>query len=62
MQPDLSPVYTTTGNPPFQMGAVLRCFEHPEWEADADGTSLPDSIRKAIDHVTTEDHKPTGTK
>lgn len=57
MSVDLSSVYTTTGDPPFEVGAVLRCHDHPEWEVDADGTDLPHSIRRATDHVTTE-HEP----
>ncbi len=48
---DLSPIYTTTGEVPFEAGAELRCEAHPDWWADVDGTNFPDVIKKAEDHV-----------
>jgi hypothetical protein len=53
---DLSLIYTTTGEKPFEMGAELRCQEHPEWWSDADGTNLPDVIKAAQEHVR-EEHR-----
>lgn len=52
MRPDLRDIYISTGVPPFQEGAVLKCHVHPEWEADVDGTDMESAIRKATDHVT----------
>ncbi len=48
----LDPIYTSSN--PYggtALGAVLRCTEHPDWEVDVDGTSLPDVIHRAEKHV-----------
>lgn len=51
---DLWRIYTSA---PYGDGAaVLRCTQHPEWEADIDGTPLPDVVEKATEHARAEDH------
>jgi hypothetical protein len=47
----LSMIYTTTGEKPFDMGAEIRCQDHPDWWSDADGTNLPDVIKAAVEHL-----------
>jgi hypothetical protein len=51
---DLSLIYATTDDQ--HEGAELRCQEHPEWWADADGTNLPDLIKAAQEHIR-EEHR-----
>lgn len=50
---DLAPFYTTTDP---HNAAELRCMDHPDWYADADGTALPTLIRRAQDHLN-DDHQ-----
>jgi len=49
---DLASIYITADSQ--DNGAELGCTDHPEWWADADGTSLPDVIRSAIEHFRDE--------
>jgi hypothetical protein len=46
---DLSAIYTTACV--VEASAELRCQDHPDWWADADGTNLPDLIEAAGEHV-----------
>lgn len=49
---ELAMVYITTDLQ--DNGAELRCTDHPDWWADADGTDLPSAIRRATDHFRDE--------
>jgi hypothetical protein len=51
---NLSEIYVTADRNDY--GAELRCTEHAEWWADADGTALPDAIRSAVEHYR-EEHR-----
>lgn len=48
MPVDLSRVYTSTDK---DMGAELKCLDHPDWYADIDGTNLPDVITAGTEHA-----------
>lgn len=48
---NLSMIWVSTGDPPFDMGAILKCNECLDWQADIDGVSLPDVIRFAEAHI-----------
>jgi hypothetical protein len=48
---DLGAIYATIDE---RGAAELRCQEHPQWWADADGTSLPDLVKAATDHFRDE--------
>jgi hypothetical protein len=39
---------------PHGPSAELRCTDHPEWWADADGKDLPSAVRTANDHFRDE--------
>lgn len=45
-------IYTTSDGE----AAEIRCHEHPEWWADADGTDLPGLIKAAVQHLR-DDHR-----
>ncbi len=48
---DLTTVYITN-----DAGAELRCTDHPQWWADADGMDLPTATREAANHIR-EEHR-----
>jgi hypothetical protein len=50
--PDLTMIYITAD--PQDGAAELRCTDHPEWWADADGTDLPSAVRTARGHFRDE--------
>lgn len=49
---DYKTIYVTTDK--NDHGAELRCTEHPDWYADADGTDLPMVAWKAEGHFAEE--------
>ncbi len=52
----LNLIYVSADQGCVGSSAELRCQDHPDWWADADGTNLPDVLKAAVDHLR-EDHR-----